>query len=316
MIRAARPDVLLLTGFDHDGGSLALAAFRRQLAEGPDGIAYPYAFDGPVNAGEPSGRDLDGDGRTMGPADAWGWGRFPGHGGMALLSRLPLDDAAARSFRLLKWADLPGAGLPTRADGSPFPDAEAQSMLRLSSRAHWDVPVILPDGRRLHLLASNPTPPLFDGPERFNRRRNADEIALWCRALDGVALADDAGVTAPLADAPLVILGNLNLDPADGAGEHAAIATLLGHPRLRDPHPGSPGGAAAASPGQRGDPALDTADWREERGPGNLRVDYVLPSADLAVAGAGVFWPAPGEPLAEAAAATAHRLVWVDLALP
>ena len=216
-------------------------------------------------------------------------------------------------------ADLPGATLPERADGSPFPDAASRGELRLSSRSHWDVPVVLPDGRRLHLLASNPTPPLFDGPEAFNRHRNADELAFWSAYLDGTAFADDAGATASLADGAVVLLGNLNLDPADGAGEHRAIAALLAHPRLRDPRPASPGGAAAgaarADGGQAGDPGLDTADWRED-GPGNLRVDYVLPSAELAVAGAGVFWPAPGAPLAEAAAATPHRLVWVDLALP
>lgn len=315
VIRAARPDVLLLTGFDHDHRSRALAAFRARLAEEPHGLDYPHVFDGPVNAGEPSGRDLDGDGRSAGPGDAYGWGRFPGQGGMALLSRLPLDAGAARSFRLLRWAELPGADLPVRADGGPFPDAAAQAALRLSSRAHWDVPVLLPGGGRLHLLAANPTPPLFDGAEGFNRKRNADEIRLLSLYLDGAALPADDGAPATLADGPVVVLGNLNLDPSDGAGLRGAIGALLAHPRLQDPRPASAGGAAAATPGHAGDPALDTADWREE-GPGNLRVDYVLPSADLVVAGAGVVWPAAGDPLADAAAATAHRLVWVDLTLP
>ena len=117
-------------------------------------------------------------------------------------------------------------------------------------------------------------------------------------------------------------LGNLNLDPFDGAGAREAIAGLLAHPRLQDPRPTSRGGAAAGpegvNGGHDGDPALDTADWRDDgEGPGNLRVDYVLPSADLEVTAAGVFWPAAGEPLADAAAtASAHRLVWVDLVLP
>ncbi|MCP1168405.1 hypothetical protein NHG85_07675, partial [Limimaricola sp. ASW11-118] len=58
-------------------------------------------------------------------------------------------------------------------------------------------------------------------------------------------------------------------------------------------------------------------DWdAPPEGPGNLRVDYVLPSrAGLTVTGAGVVWPEGGD-LAEAAArASAHRLVWVDLLL-
>ena len=52
---------------------------------------------------------------------------------------------------------------------------------------------------------------------------------------------------------------------------------------------------------------------------GNLRVDYVLPSADFTVVDAGVFWPPANEELArlvaiEPLASSDHRLVWVDLA--
>ena len=240
---------------------------------------------------------------------------------MALLSRLPIDAGAARSFRLLPWSALPGALLPEHADGSAFPDPAAQATLRLSSRTHWDVPVRLPDGRALHLLASDPTPPLFDGPEGFNRRRNHDEIAFWTAYLDGTGFRDDAGGTGAAPAGPLVVLGDLGIDPLDGAGLHDGIARLLAHPRLHDPRPLSAGGAAAAADGvnarQRGPAATDTADWRDDDGPGNLRLDYVLPSADLSVTGSGVFWPAPGAPLAEAAAAASpHRLVWIDIALP
>ena len=322
VVRAARPDVLLLAGFDDDLRGRALDAFRALLGAGPDGIDYPHAFHAPVNAGAPSRLDLDDDGRTMGRGDAFGWGRFPGNGGMAILSRLPIDADAARTFAGLPWAALPGAELPRRPDGSPFPDAGRQAALRLSSRAHWDVAVLLPDGGRLHLLASRPTPPLFDGAEGFNRRRNRDEVRFWTVYLDGAALRDDQGRTAGAPDAPLVLLGTLNLDPLDGAGERGAVAALLAHRGCRIPRPASAGGAAAgatgANGGQDGDPALDTADWRDDDGgPGNLRVAYVLPSAGLAVAGAGVFWPAPGEPMAEAALqASDHRLVWVDIALP
>jgi len=321
VIQAARPDVLLLVRFDHDLRGRALDAFRALLRAGPEGIDYPHAFHAPVNAGVPSGVDLDDDGRTTGNGDAFGWGRFPGNGGMAMLSRLPIEVDAARSFTRMPWTALPGAELPRRADGGAFPDAARAAALRLSSRAHWQVPVILPDGRRLHLLAANPTPPLFDGAEGFNRRRNRDEVRFWSVYLDGAALPDDQGRTEGAPDGALVVLGNLNLDPLDGAGERAAMAGLLGHRRLQDPRPASAGGAAAGgvgvNGGHDGDPGLDTADWRDDGGPGNLRVDYVLPSAELAVVGAGVFWPAEGEPQAEAAlAASDHRLVWVDVDLP
>ena len=234
---------------------------------------------------------------------------------------LPIDAATVRSFRLMPWIALPGALLPARADGGAFPSAEGRTALRLSSRAHWDVPVRLPGGGTLHLLASDPTPPLFDGAEGFNRRRNHDEVAFWTAYLDGTAFRDDAGLSAAAPPGPLVVLGDLGIDPVDGAGMKGAITALLAHPRLVDPRPEGEGGAAAAGAGanarQRGPAAADTADWRDEPGPGNLRVDYVLPSRELAVVASGVFWPAPGHPLAEAAvAASAHRLVWVDVALP
>jgi endonuclease/exonuclease/phosphatase family metal-dependent hydrolase len=50
---------------------------------------------------------------------------------------------------------------------------------------------------------------------------------------------------------------------------------------------------------------------------GGLRLDYVLPSKDLTVTGAGVLWPGADDPLmADLTAASRHFPVWVDLALP
>ncbi len=318
VIQTVRPDILLLNGFDDDRRGQALDAFRALVAAGPDGLAYPQAFHAQVNSGDPAGRDLDGDGLATGWGDGWGWGKFPGHGGMAVLSQLPLDAEAARTFRLLPWAELPDALLPEHPDGTPFPDAETRAALRLSSRSHWDLPVILPGGSRLHLLASNPTPPLFDGAEGMNRRRNHDEIRFWTLYLDGTAFRDDAGRTAAL-PAGRSRRGPRQPQRRPLRRRRAARRRrhLLAHPRLQDPRPASAGAAAAANPRHAGPPELDTADWRDDRGPGNLRTDYVLPSRGLAVVASGVLWPAAGEPLAEAAAAaSAHRLVWVDLALP
>jgi hypothetical protein len=208
----------------------------------------------------------------------------------------------ARDLSGLLWRRLPGARLPT-VDGAPFPSEDAQAAQRLSSTGHWIVPVEAPGGP-LTLLAWAATPPVFDGPEDLNGLRNADELALWARLLDG-----DLGPAPEV----FVLLGDANLDPADGEGFSSDMAAFLSDPRLQDPRPASEGGRAAATPGQAGDPALDTADWRED-GPGNLRTHYVLPAAALRVLGAGVVWPLPADPLAEAAEATGpHRLVWVDL---
>ncbi|MDF2231389.1 endonuclease/exonuclease/phosphatase family protein [Albimonas sp. CAU 1670] len=326
VIRAVRPDVLLVQELDHDAEGRALAALADLLAqagpEGAPGLDYPYRFAAPSNTGVPSGLDLDGDGEVSGPGDAWGWGRFAGQYGMAVLSRLPLDVEGARSFRLLPWAAMPGNLLP-----ADHYDPGTAARLRLSSKSHWDLAATLPDGRRLHLLASHPTPPVFDGPEDRNGRRNHDEIRFWADYLSGEGwMVDDAGRAGALPpEASAVVLGDLNADPADGDGRRQGIRALLSHPRLQDPRPASPGAAAAAraqggaNDGQAGDPALDTADWRDERGPGNLRVDFVLPTRDLEVTGAGVFWPAPDDPRAawvaggRRPATSDHRLVWVDL---
>jgi hypothetical protein len=71
----------------------------------------------------------------------------------------------------------------------------------------------------------------------------------------------------------------------------------------------------------RGDPAHDTCDPADAPGPGNLHIDYVLPSADLKVSKAGVFWPETTDPLFKLVGvhpfpSSDHRLVWVDLELP
>lgn len=220
---------------------------------------------------------------------------------MALLSRWPLGDVTDLSGLL--WRDLPGARLPSR-DGQPFPSAEAQAVQRLSSTSHWIVPVTAPDGV-LTVLAWSAASPVFDGPEDMNGLRNADELALWRLVLDGAW-----GPVPPDA----VLLGNANLDPVDGEGLRADMAALLADARLQDPQPESEGAKSASGAGQAGNPALDTVDWPEIDGPGNLRVSYVLPARHWRVTGSGVVWPRPDDPLAPAVeAAGPHRLVWVDL---
>lgn len=312
IIARINPDILLLTGFDTDYGGATLDGFAALLAK--LGRPYPHRFTDPGNAGLASGFDLDGDGRRGGPGDAQGFGAFPGAGGMALLSRFPIDREGMVDLSALLWRDLPGARLPRRG-GRPFPSERAQAVQRLSSRGHWVLPVALPDGRVLRLLASHPTPPVFDGLEDRNGLRNRDELRLWSLYLNG----ELSGYAAPAG--PLVLLGGLNADPFDGEGAQAAIRALLGHPRLQDPAPASPGAAAAqggANGAQKGPARLDTADWEDMGGPGNLRVDYVLPSSGLNIVASGVFWPAPGTPGAELLARAdeaglRHRLVWVDL---
>ncbi len=336
ILQRLRPDVLFVAEFDHDASGRGVAAFRdRYLAVGQRGrepLSLPHVFAGPVNTGVPSGADLDGDGVSDHPEGSQGYandarvfGVHPGQYGMAVFSRFPIT--ATRAVTQLLWKDAPFATLPddpaTEAPGDFYSPA-ALAALPLSSKAHWDVTLDV-DGAPLHLLASHPTPPAFDGPEDRNGLRNADEIKLWTAWLDDADwLADDAGLPGGLdASAAFVLVGDLNSDPSDGGSRPDAIASLLAHPRVADPAPRSAGGAAAAAAqgganaGHRGDPALDTADF-SDGSVGNLRVDYVLPSAGLVVHGTGVDWPVAGDEDADllgdpGTQVSDHRPVWLDL---
>ncbi len=262
----ASADVLLLTDFDYDLDLIALDALRARLAE--RGLAYPHVFARRPNTGMPTGRDLDGDGRLGGPRDAQGYGRFSGQGGLAVLSRLPL--APELDLTELLWRDVPDSAI---AEDDPGHDIQ-----RLSSSAHWALRAETPAGP-LILMTLAATPPVFDGPEDRNGRRNRDEVLLWTHWIDGRL----PGTVLP--GAPVVLLGNLNIDPARGDGRREAAQAVLAHPRLTDPLPDLP-----------------TVSW-DSTGP--MRVSYVLPDATLGVAGAGVMDAVPE--------AGPHGLVWVDL---
>jgi len=309
-ILEVRPDILLLNEIDALPEDPARAA--RDLADalrasGLNALDYPYVYAAPTNTGELSGFDLNRDGvvatardlgtRTHGD-DSWGYGTYPGQYGMALLSRYPIDTAAVRTFQRFRWKDLPGAHIPEGWYGE-----EILEQLRLSSKSHWDVPVLVP-GDTLHLLASHPTPPVFDGNEDRNGRRNYDEVGFWVHYLDNsAALRDDRGVAGGLgAGRAFVIAGDLNASPEQTEshyGQGPAIRQLLDDTRIQDPPPltGRP-----------------TASFL-----GGTRVDYVLPAATLRVLDGAVVWPDSTTDAAGATRATTasdHRLVWVDLALP
>lgn len=283
------PDILLLNGFDTDLDGQVLRAFAAPLD-------YPYQFTRPGNSGRATGRDLDKDGRLGEPEDAQSYGDFTGQGGLALLSRLPIMTEEVRDFSELLWRDLPGAQIP-----EGYFDKGDLEVLRLSSHAHWDIPLLWGE-TPLNILAYAATSPVFDGDEDRNGRRNADETRFWSLYLDG-------DLPEPAPETPFVILGDSNLDPEDGDGMRDQMRRLLADPRLIDPLPRDANGAAMANPAHQGDPARDTADWGDPS-PGNLRVDYVLPSADLRVLDAGVAWATEGD----VEKPFRHGLVWVDIA--
>jgi hypothetical protein len=298
MVAHLNPDILVLSGLDHDHGQATLRAMADLLAA--HGADYPYRHAPPSNAGLRSGLDLNGDGRFHTPDDAQGYGPYPGYRALAVLSRLPITDS--RDFSAFRWVDLP-------AHRMPDPD-EVQ---RLSSTGHWDIAIQIAPARPLHLLIWQAGPPAFGGNPARARARNADETAFWAAYLNGA-------LPMPPPQAPFVLLGGTNLDPWDGDGDGAVMQNLLDHPAIQDPEPQSAGAMASAladprSRPHRGPHGLDTVEWPQANGPGNLRVSYILPSAVLQVLDAGVFWPAPDDPLAALLQTQRHRPVWVDLAL-
>ncbi|MBB6172417.1 alkaline phosphatase D [Nocardiopsis mwathae] len=336
VIQRNRPDVLLVNEFDYDDEGRAAELFQRNyLAVGQNGaapVSYPYRYSAPSNTGVHSGFDLDGDGETVAEPgapgyaeDAFGYGRYPGQYGMVVYSAYPIDTDAVRTFRMFRWADMPGALLPVAPEtGEGFYSEEALEVFRLSSKSHWDLPVRIGPGRTVHVLASHPTPPAFDGPEQRNVRRNSDEIRFWADYVTprrGGYIYDDEGVRGGLRPgARFVVMGDLNADPHDGGSLPGAIDRLLDAPLVNGSvTPAGEGGVEAAelqggaNADHIGDPAHDTADFDAER-PGNLRVDYVLPSRGLPVRDSAVYWPTTDDPMSKVTdAASDHRLVRLDI---
>jgi hypothetical protein len=326
IIQRVRPDILLLQEFDYDESGESAAAFRTNYLarpqNGAEPISFAHSFFAESNTGLPSGFDLNNDGAVQGGQDALGFGDFPGQYAMLLLSRFPINAGKARTFRKFLWRDMPGANLPPG-----WYSPEELAVLPLSSKSHWDVPIKV--GRlTLHVLASHPTPPAFDGPEDRNGLRNYDEIRLWVDYLGhrtGAYIRDDQGGRGGFKGREFIVMGDQNSDPADGASLRESIRMLLAHPRVDSGFtPVSDGGAeasvlqAGANAAHTGDPRADTSDFND-RVAGNLRVDYLLPSKGLAVCGGGVYWPRRDQPGAELvwgdrpAPSSDHRLVWLDI---
>ena len=325
IIQRVKPDVLLLNEFDFDSSGDSLIIFselylqKSQNKQTP--IEYAHSFSAPVNTGVDSGFDLNQDGKSGTPDDAFGFGRHPGQYGMAVFSKLPIDREQTRTFQKFLWADMPGGFWPVdpKTNG-PYYNDEIKKVFRLSSKSHLDIPITVND-RTVHFLVCHPTPPVFDGPEDRNGARNHDEIRLWSDYVGGKAnyLYDDNGRKGGLASTDLfVIAGDLNADPNDGDCRDQPSLLLLNHPRLVDSKPTSVGGKEQAvlqgglNSKHTGDPALDTGDFFD-RTVGNLRIDYVLPCKELAVLGSGVYWPANSQPEFGLVDCSDHRLVWVDL---
>ncbi|MGH2676074.1 MAG: endonuclease/exonuclease/phosphatase family protein, partial [Actinomycetota bacterium] len=280
IVQRVRPDVLLVNEFDFDeagpgGSSLAASLFQQNYLSVPhddaDPVTYPYRFVAPSNTGIPSGFDLNNDDAVGGPDDAFGFGFFPGQFGMAVFSRFPIG--TARTFQELLWKGMPGALLPddpATAAPADWYSPEELDVFRLSSKSHWDVPILI-GKKAVHFLVSHPTPPVFDGPEDRNGTRNHDEIRLWADYVlpsRSRYIVDDEGNRGGLRPGSLfVIAGDQNSDPLDGDSIPGSAQLLLDHPLVNTKVTPDSEGAVEQSALQGGantahvsDPAFDTAD--------------------------------------------------------
>jgi hypothetical protein len=342
VIQRERPDVLLINEFDFHPAAADL--FRTNFLEvsqnGAEPIHFPYAFIAPSNTGIPSGKDLDNNGvvdTTPGDAnyanDSFGFGFFPGQFGMVVYSRYPLETSAVRTFQLFKWRDMPGNLIPT-----PFYSPDEVDILRLSSKSHWDVPIQI-DRKTVHFLVSHSTPPVFDGPEDRNGRRNFDEIRFWADYISpgqSGYIYHDGGVYCGLKPGELfVISGDQTSDPLDGDSIPGDPTTARPPARQHEVHAGERRRRRGERPPRRREshapqrPALDTADFADTS-PGNLHADYVLPRKTIRFVGGGVFWPVQADPLFRLTGVfdfaqwgpvggfptSDHRSVFIDVNLP
>ncbi len=288
-LAAADADILILQGIDWDLEHAALTALTTRLSE--LGMDSPFTFSREPNSGSATALDMNGDGKRATAADTQSYGAFRGAHGLAVLSRFPLQTEEARDLSTLLWHELPDANLPTHADDTPFPSREAQSIQRLSSTNHWILPVKISEASQINLVVFHATPPVFDGPEDRNGKRNRDELLLLQKILDGSY--------PPPIDGPIILVGDANLDPDKGAGQKQAIRELLAHPRLQDTRPHGEIHQNA------------TVNWQQT---GPMRVDYVLPETSLETVRSAVLWPK--DQTHPAHSASRHYLVWVEIVIP
>ena len=313
IIREVDPDILLINEIDRFMPKRTLAGLQKNYLAP---LTYPYSYFGAVNTGLRSGHDLDRDGQQNSAGDAWGFGAFPGQYGMLILSKFPINQSAIRTFQHFLWNDMPNNLIPKE-----WYTAAEQAELRLSSKSHWDIPITV-QGKTIHLLLSHPTPPVFDGPEDRNGRRNHDEIRFWVDYLNpqnARYIYDDKQQRGGLdSDQLFILCGDLNADPLDGDSTQQPIRKLLQSPRIdQTSTPQSKGGMiaarqqAGANATHQSDPRYDTGDFDDEI-PGNLRVDYVLPARELRVVQAKVHWPKEEKGRRYP---SDHHLVYLDLTL-
>jgi endonuclease/exonuclease/phosphatase family metal-dependent hydrolase len=316
IIQRVRPDIILLNEFDYIPKEQGVEYFNQHyLNVGQHkqaAINYPYSYIAPVNTGLATEFDLDNDGKKNGVmGDAQGFGFFEGHYGMAILSKYPIGFDKVRTLQTFKYKDMPNAQMPVMPKtGENWYNAQEWQALRLSSKSFWDLPINVND-KTIHVIASHPTPPVFDGEEDRNGKRNHDEVRLIADYVSNAKyIYDDKGEKGGLKTySRFVILGDLNAAPEGDKARTSTTDQLLKNPLINASFVPKSEGAKE----QYDVPYAQnySANWQ-------ARVDYVLPSNyGLKIKDGGVFWPTKTSDeyrlIKDRNASSDHRLVWLDL---
>ena len=176
VIQRVRADVLLVNEFDPlQNGDVGVSPgpenlFRDNFLEvsqnGAAPIEFPYVFIAPSNTGVATGKDLNNNGvavTTPGAPgygdDAFGFGAFPGQFGMVVYSKYPIELDEVRTFQPVQVEGHAGRTLDPDARSTR---PTSSTILRLSSKSHWDVPI---DDRR----QDRPLPRLPPDPAGLRR---------------------------------------------------------------------------------------------------------------------------------------------------
>ena len=335
IIQKNRPDVLLINEFNNDGkgSEETMKLFQDnylkygQSLNGANGgdllepIEYPFYESYATNTGLNSGMDLNNNGSTTDPEDAFGFGYYHGHYAFGLMSKYEIDKKNTRTFQNFLWKDMkeedgktpvsvPKVVRNTDGQGNQLPNdlkvgddwfnEDEWNQLRLSSKNHVDVPIIV-NGKPIHLLLSHPTPAAFDTFSDANIIRNKYEIMFWKHYIENQDwIYDDSGKTGGIdgSKEKFIIMGDLNADnfesknnPATREGiKKLTSSNLVNQDFVSGKHvPTSIGGKEEPNNNEHVKPEARTLLF-------GLRVDWVLPSSSIEIKNSGVYWAGQNEP--------------------
>ena len=177
IIQMARPDVMLLQEYNYENdanGNQDMNATLQSVSDfqknyllanltrwgcdaEPLQEVYAHVFVADVNTGVPYGCKNT----RENPCQGFAW--FPGQYGMVFLSKYAIKRDAVRTFQKFLWKDMPNAFTPRIPNASlgfpPYYSDEWFATMRLSSKTHWDIPIVVPaaggnTNELVHILAA------------------------------------------------------------------------------------------------------------------------------------------------------------------